>query len=75
MIWGETDFTYTESGIEVSVRHIPAWVCPHHNDAAFPPGVADELMTTIRSLIKVLKQTQSKQASAPQPEYLVRVTT
>jgi hypothetical protein len=33
MGWGETEFTFVEDGIEVIVRHIPAWVCPHHDDA------------------------------------------
>ena len=36
MIWGAIDFPFTEDGIEVVVRQIPAWVCPHGDDAAFP---------------------------------------
>jgi YgiT-type zinc finger domain-containing protein len=73
MIWGETDFTYTENGVEVVVRHIPAWVCPHGDDTAFPPGITDELIATIRELIAVAKRTQTTRLSIPKQEYLVRV--
>ena len=73
MEWGETDFTFEEDGIEVVVRHIPAWVCPHQDDVAFPPGVTDELITTIRKLVDVAKQAKSSQHSITQQEYLVRM--
>lgn len=73
MVWSETDFRYVEDGIEVIVRHIPAWVCLQGDDVAFPPGVSEELITTIRQLIRVAKNSQLQHASAPQQEYLVRV--
>lgn len=73
MVWDETDFTYAEDGVEVVVRHIPAWVCPRGDDAAFPPGVTDELIETIRELIAVAKRTQAQRPSLLQQEYLVKV--
>lgn len=73
MEWGETDFSYTENGIEVTVRHIPAWVCPYADDSAFPPGVTDELIATIRKLVAVAKEAQSSQENSWEQEYLVRV--
>lgn len=73
MVWGETDFAYQENGIEVTVRHVPAWVCPHTDDSAFPPGVTDELIGTIRKLVDVAKQAQASQRSAWEQEYLVRI--
>ena len=71
MEWGETDFTYEEDGIEVTVRHIAAWVCPHGDDVALPPGVTDELITTVRELIKVAKR--KNHPMKPHQEYRVRV--
>ncbi len=73
MVWDETDFTYIEDGVEVVIRHIPAWVCPHGDDAAFPPGVTDELIKTIRELVAVAKRAQSQQTSLSRQEYLVKV--
>jgi hypothetical protein len=73
MIWGDADFPFNEEGIEVVVRHIPAWVCPHGDDAAFPPGTMAELLETMRELIDVAKRTQAKRPSIPHQEYLVRV--
>lgn len=73
MEWGETDFTYTEDGIEVVVRHIPAWVCRQGDDVAFAPGVTDELIATIRELIQVARRSQAAHILRPQQEYLVRV--
>lgn len=73
MVWGKTDFSYAEGGIEVTVRHIPAWVCPHADDSAFPPGVTDELIGTIRKLVEVAKQAQAKQPVRWEQEYVVRV--
>jgi hypothetical protein len=75
MIWGETEFAYTEEGVEVVVRHIPAWVCPYEDDAAFPPGTTDELIETVRELIAVARKTQAKRLSLPIQEYLVRMAT
>ena len=72
MVWGETDFRHVEDGIEVLVRHVPAWVCIHGDDAAFAPGVSEDLITTIRQLIRVAKQARSHQPAFPQQEYLVR---
>lgn len=71
MEWGETDFTYEEDGIEVAVSHIPAWVCPHGDDMALPPGATDELIATVRALIKVAKR--KNHPIQPRQEYLVRV--
>ena len=73
MQWGETDFTYREADIEVTVRHIPAWVCPHADDSAFAPGVTDELIGTIRKLMDVARQAKAAQAGLWEQEYLVRV--
>jgi len=73
MQWGETDFTYTDGGIEVIVRHIPAWVCPHADDAAFAPGMTDDLIATVRKLVDVAKQAKQAQAGLWEQEYLVRV--
>ena len=73
MVWGETDFTYAEDDVAVVVRHIPAWVCPHGDDAAFPPGVTDELIETIRELIEVAKRSRAHRTLLPQQEYLVKV--
>lgn len=73
MQWEETDFTFTEDGIEVTVRHIPAWVCPHQDDVAFPPGVTDELIGTIRQLVAVAKQAKATHHALTEQEYLVRV--
>ncbi|MFN8488655.1 MAG: hypothetical protein U0350_13730 [Caldilineaceae bacterium] len=55
------------------VRHIPAWVCPYHDDAAFPPGVTDELIMAIRELIDAVKQTHITHNVLPQAEFLVKV--
>ena len=74
MIWGETDFTYAQDGVEVIVRHIPAWVCPHGDDAAFPPGVTDELIGTIRKLVEIARQARTSHDYITEPEYLVRLT-
>ena len=52
MQWGETEFTYGEDGVEVVVRHIPAWVCPHSDDAVIEPGMLDELVATVRQFIQ-----------------------
>ena len=73
MQWGETDFTYAEDGVEVVVRHIPAWVCSHQDDSSLPPGTMDELIKTIRELIQVAKKAKAVQVAIPQQEYLVRV--
>jgi len=73
MVWGETDFSYTENGIEVTVRHIPAWVCPHTDDSAFPPGMMDELIATVRKLVAVAKEAQRNQENHWEQEYLVRI--
>jgi hypothetical protein len=73
MAWGETEFAYQEDGIEVVVRHIPAWVCPFGDDAAFPPGATSELIQTIRELISVAKRSREQRTSLPQQEYLVKV--
>jgi len=73
MIWGETDFSYAEDGIEVIVRHIPAWVCPHGDDAAFAPGTGDEIIETVRELIQVARRTNASQPAFQLQEYLVRV--
>lgn len=73
MTWGKTDFTYVEDGIEVVVRHIPAWVCPHGDDAAFAPGVTDELLEVVRELIEVARRSQVHRSSLPQQEYVVKV--
>jgi YgiT-type zinc finger domain-containing protein len=73
MVWGETDMRFEEDGIEVIIRHIPAWVCPHGDDAAFAPGVADEIFETIRDLVKVAKRVQSTHPALSGQEYLVRV--
>ena len=73
MVWGETDFAYTENGIEVTVRHIPAWVCPYADDSAFPPGVTDDLIATVRKLVEVAKQAQASQSNLWEQEYLVRI--
>lgn len=73
MIWGETEFTHREDGVEVIVRHIPAWVCEQGDDTAFPPGVTDELLSTVRQLVRLAKQVQTEHSTIPQQEYLVRV--
>lgn len=73
MVWDETDFVYSENGIEVIVRHVPAWVCPDGDDVAFPPDVTDELITVIRQLIQVATQAKTDHLAHPQQEYLVRV--
>ena len=70
MNWGETDFTYAENGVEVIVRHIPAWVCEYGDDVAFAPGVTDELIATIRQLIRIAQQAKLDYPSLPQQEYL-----
>lgn len=71
MIWDETDITLAEDGIEIVIRHIPAWVCPHCDDAAFAPGVTDDILKVARELIAVAKRAQT--ADFPQQEYLVKV--
>lgn len=73
MVWGTTDFTYREDDIEVVVRHIPAWVCPHGDDAAFLPGVTDELIQTVRELVRVAKAARTQQSQPANQEYVVRV--
>jgi YgiT-type zinc finger domain-containing protein len=73
MIWDETELTFEEDGIEIVVRHIPAWVCPHGDDAAFAPGVTDEIIKTARELIAVAKRAQAADRAFPRPEYLVKV--
>ena len=60
MIWRETEFTHQEDGVEVTVRYVPAWVCEQGGDAAaFPPGVTDELLSTVRQLVRLAKQAQT----------------
>lgn len=56
MIWSETGFTHREDGVEVTVRHVPAWGCEQGDDAALPPGVTDELLSTVRPLVRLAKQ-------------------
>ncbi len=73
MTWGETEFTHAEDGIEVVVRHVPAWVCDQGDDAALAPGVMDELIGTVRQLVKLAKQAKAEHPLLPQQEYLVRV--
>ena len=59
MIWRETEFTHQEDGVEVTVRYVPAWVCEQGDDAAFAPGVTDELLSTVRQLVRLAKQAQT----------------
>ncbi len=66
MKWGETDFTYAENGVDVVVRHVPAWICEHGDDVAFAPGVTDELIATIRQLIRIAQQAKLNYPSLPQ---------
>lgn len=73
MIWDETEITFEEDGIEIVVRHIPAWVCPHRDDAAFAPGVTDDIIKVARELIAVAKRAQTTDRSFPRQEYLVKV--
>lgn len=73
MVWGETEMKFEEDGIEVIVRHIPAWVCPYGDDVGFAPGMADELIETIRALVKVAQRARASHPTQPQQEYLVRV--
>ena len=73
MIWNETEITFEEDGIEIVVRHIPAWVCPHGDDAAFAPGVSDEIIKVARELIEVAKRAQAADRAFPRQEYLVKV--
>ena len=73
MVWTETDFPYEEEGVQVTVRHVPAWVCPKGDDVAFAPGVMDDLVRTIRDLIKVAKSARKNQIHLPVQEFLVRV--
>lgn len=68
MTWGETEFTHTEDGVEVVVRHVPAWVCEHGDDAALAPGIMDELVTTVRQLVQLAKQAKAEHPSLPQQE-------
>jgi len=73
MVWGETDFTYTEDDVTVIVRHIPAWLCPYGEDAAFLPSATDELIATVRELIEVAKRAKAQRTLLPQQEYFVKV--
>jgi hypothetical protein len=73
MVWGETEFTYSEDGIEVVVRHLPAWVCPYGDDAAVPPGATSELIQTVRELISVARRSRAQHTTLQQQEYLVKV--
>ncbi|MEZ4860919.1 MAG: hypothetical protein R3C14_06410 [Caldilineaceae bacterium] len=71
--WGETEFVHREDGVEVVVRHVPAWVCPQGDDVAFPPGVTDELIETVRQLVRMAKQGKIDHPLLSEQEYLVRV--
>ncbi len=74
MQWGETEFTYREDGVEVVVRHIPAWICPcDSDDSVIEPGMLDELIATIRQLVDAAKQARSDAPSIPRPEYMVKL--
>ncbi len=75
MVWDETDMKFEENGVEVIVRHIPAWVCPHGDDAAFAPGMTDEVIETIRDLAKIARRAREIHPAFPRQEYLVRVAT
>lgn len=73
MIWSETEFIHQEDGVEVTVRHVPAWVCEQGDDASFPPGITDELLSTVRQLVRLAKQAKQDHALIPEQEYVVRV--
>ena len=70
MVWRETELAYDDDGVQVIVSHIPAFVCPHEDDKAFTPEVADDLYRTIRELVAVAKR--ARESHVAQVEYLVK---
>jgi len=59
MIWGATTFEYEENDILVEVSNVPAWICPDCDDVSFPPGVSQQLITSVRELITATRRSRA----------------
>jgi YgiT-type zinc finger domain-containing protein len=69
--WRTTTFEYRDNGITVRVPNIYAWVCPENGEASFTPETVDELITTVRELIKVAQRARERRPVLT--EYIVSV--
>ncbi len=69
--WLPTTFEYGEDGISVRVPNVHAWVCPKDGEASFTPETMDELIQTVRELIKTAKR--SKERRSEFTEFIVSV--
>jgi hypothetical protein len=70
--WLPTTFEYSDEGIVVRVPGVHAWVCPENGKASFTPDTVDELITTVRELVDIAKQSRERRAVLT--EYTVSVT-
>jgi YgiT-type zinc finger domain-containing protein len=59
--WRQTSFTYEEDGISITVNNISAWVCPVNGEASFTPQTADELTTTVRTILEPARKARATQ--------------
>ena len=70
--WSMTTFEYSEEGITIQVPNVPAWICPRDGEASFTPETVDELIFTVRELIKTAKKARERRSVFT--EYIVAVS-
>ena len=71
MRWGRTDFVYRDDGIEITVPHVPAWLCQQNHEPLFTPETTDQLIETLRELAATAQRARVRQPVFY--EYLVKV--
>jgi YgiT-type zinc finger domain-containing protein len=71
--WRPTTFEYSEGGVTVRIPNVYAWVCPESGEASFTPDTVDELITTVRELVKIAKRARERRPVLT--EYVVSVST
>jgi len=69
--WRPTTFEYAEAAVTIRVPNIYAWVCPESGEASFLPKTVDELVYTVRDLLKAAKRTQERQSMPTEYNILV----
>lgn len=68
---GQTDFLYRDDGIEITVPHVPAWLCQQNHALLFTPETTDQLIETLRELAATAQRARVRQPVFH--EYLVKV--
>ncbi|MBI3989745.1 MAG: hypothetical protein HY347_09010 [candidate division NC10 bacterium] len=69
--WCATTFEYAEEGIKIRVPNVSAWVCPVDGEASFTPETVDELIETVRDLVKTAQRARKRRSVLT--EYIVSV--